>query len=190
MPITFITGPVRSGKSSWAEHLAIQSAVHPVYVATAERFPDDDEWERRLRLHRERRADRFTLIETGLSGAPSLEEVVTAARQENALVVDSLGTWLAHRFSLQIARSGELDVDALKLEAARLVSALGLARARLYVIGEEVGWSTVSSERSARIFSDVLGRLNRRVASLAEQAYLVVCGYAVDLRTIGRNVEE
>jgi adenosyl cobinamide kinase/adenosyl cobinamide phosphate guanylyltransferase len=36
----------------------------------------------------------------------------------------------------------------------------------------------------------VLGRLNRRVASLAEQAYLVVCGYAVDLRTIGRNVEE
>jgi len=190
VPITFITGPVRSGKSSWAEHLAIQSAVRPVYVATAERFPDDEEWERRLRLHRERRTDRFTLIETGLSGAPSLEEVLVAARQENTLVIDSLGGWLAHRFSSQIARSGELDIDALELESGRLVNALDLARARLYVIGEEVGWSTISAERSARIFSDVLGRLNRRVASLAERAYLVVCGYAVDLKALGRNVEE
>ena len=51
--IVLITGGQRSGKSSYAEALALQSAPDPVHVATARIF--DDEFRERVRRHQERR---------------------------------------------------------------------------------------------------------------------------------------
>ena len=152
VPITFITGPVRSGKSTLAERLALATGGRPVYVATAERHPRDAEWQERLARHRERRGDRFELIETAVADGLSLEDVVASADASQTLLVDSLGTWLAHRISLQLAEGGEsIDGDLLECEAQELCTLLARTRARVVIVSEEVGWSVVSIMRSARV---------------------------------------
>ncbi|HAG82205.1 MAG TPA: bifunctional adenosylcobinamide kinase/adenosylcobinamide-phosphate guanylyltransferase, partial [Cyanobacteria bacterium UBA12227] len=53
--IILITGPARSGKSEWAETLAIQTGKAVIYVATAQAQPDDVEWLSRIEKHQQRR---------------------------------------------------------------------------------------------------------------------------------------
>ena len=68
--LILVSGPARSGKSRWAEHLLHH---HPVvtYIATAAARPDDRDWQKRLEAHRQRRPD---------TGA-SLNQKVSLSRQ-------------------------------------------------------------------------------------------------------------
>jgi adenosylcobinamide kinase/adenosylcobinamide-phosphate guanylyltransferase len=130
-------------------------------------------------------------IETGLLDAPSLVEIAGAGRAGAALLVDSLGTWLAAEMSARFEVGGEpaaLDIDALEAECSKAADALATSAARAIVVGDEAGWGLVPPYPSGRVFRDVLGRMQQRLAARAERAYLVVAGYAIDLRAAGRLV--
>jgi adenosylcobinamide kinase/adenosylcobinamide-phosphate guanylyltransferase len=191
MPLTFVTGPVRSGKSRFAERLAMESGGDVTYVATARTDPTDVEWVARIAHHVARRPPAWQTIETGLLDAPSLVEIAGAGRAGAALLVDSLGTWLAAEMSARFEVGGEpaaLDIDALEAECSKAADALATSAARAIVVGDEAGWGLVPPYPSGRVFRDVLGRMQQRLAARAERAYLVVAGYAIDLRAAGRLV--
>ncbi len=59
--IILITGGQRSGKSQYAERLALSLSPNPVYVATAHIW--DDEFRQRVEKHQERRGPEWTNIE-------------------------------------------------------------------------------------------------------------------------------
>ena len=59
--VHMITGGERSGKSSYAERLALADSPNPIYLATARIW--DDEFRERVRLHQERRGAEWTNIE-------------------------------------------------------------------------------------------------------------------------------
>ena len=59
--IILITGGSRSGKSSYAEKLALSLSTTPVYLATARIW--DEEFRERVRRHQERRGPQWTNIE-------------------------------------------------------------------------------------------------------------------------------
>ena len=59
--IIMITGGARSGKSSYAEQLALSLSSNPVYLATARIW--DDEFRQRVKIHQERRGPEWTNIE-------------------------------------------------------------------------------------------------------------------------------
>ena len=59
--VHMITGGERSGKSSYAERLALADSSNPIYLATARIW--DDEFRERVRLHQERRGAEWTNIE-------------------------------------------------------------------------------------------------------------------------------
>jgi adenosylcobinamide kinase/adenosylcobinamide-phosphate guanylyltransferase len=89
---TLILGGARSGKSTWAEHLASQSG-HPVlFVATA--TAGDDEMAERIARHRAQRPPEWRTIEES-SGL--LDAVQTAARPGDAVLVDCLTLWVSNR---------------------------------------------------------------------------------------------
>jgi adenosylcobinamide kinase/adenosylcobinamide-phosphate guanylyltransferase len=191
MPLTFVTGPVRSGKSRFAERLAMESGGDVTYVATARTDPTDVEWVARIAHHVARRPAAWQTIETGLLDAPSLVEIAGAGRAGAALLVDSLGTWLPAEMSARFEVGGEpaaLDIDALEAECSKAADALATSAARAIVVGDEAGWGLVPPYPSGRVFRDVLGRMQQRLAARAERAYLVVAGYAIDLRAAGRLV--
>ena len=59
--IILITGGQRSGKSMYAERLALSMTDQPIYFATARIW--DEEFKERVKRHQARRGDNWTNIE-------------------------------------------------------------------------------------------------------------------------------
>jgi adenosylcobinamide kinase/adenosylcobinamide-phosphate guanylyltransferase len=192
MAVVFITGPVRSGKSAFAVRLAGESGLDVTYVATAAASPEDAEWRARLARHTRERPQAWRTIETAPLAHHAQLELFRTASPTECLLVDALGTWLAAGIG---ARIELLEIDyvvfeaQLDREAAEFVDAMLASPARVLVVSEQVGWDVVPVAASARLFRDVMGRMAQRLAARAEAAYLVVAGYALDLRANGEPVE-
>ncbi len=166
---------MRSGKSRFAERLARERGGDVVYVATGLRDPADPEWVERIAHHAARRPAEWRLVETAAEKAPALEALCRDADASSTLIVDSFGTWLGTQMGP--------GVEGARLEAGALaaVEALLACPAHAIVVGDEVGWGVVPEYPSGRIFRDVLGRAQQRLAAGSIAAYLVVAGFALDL---------
>ncbi|MBV8530073.1 MAG: bifunctional adenosylcobinamide kinase/adenosylcobinamide-phosphate guanylyltransferase [Candidatus Eremiobacteraeota bacterium] len=192
MAVVFITGPVCSGKSAFGVRLARESGRDVIYVATAAGAPEDVEWRARLTRHvRDRPASWRTIETAGMTHASQLALFRDASPAE-CLLVDALGTWLADRIA---ARIDLLEIDYTVLEsqldeeAAEFVDAMLASRAHVIAVSEQIGWDVVPVAASARLFRDAMGRMVQRLAKHAERVYLVVAGYALDLRGKGEPIE-
>jgi len=181
--LTFITGPVRSGKSSLAQRIAARSGRPVIFCATAAIDADDEEWSARIARHRAERPAVWTTIETAVPQSTGLLAVLRSAASSEIVIVDSLGTWLADLMGRHALGTSVVEWhDEIDAYASQLVDAVEGCAANLVVISEEVGWGVVPVHVSGRVFRDVIGRTNRRLCALAEQAYLVVSGVALDLK--------
>jgi adenosylcobinamide kinase/adenosylcobinamide-phosphate guanylyltransferase len=176
--LTLLTGPVRSGKSTFALALARESGRDPVYVATAAIDPGDPEMGERVARHRAERGGMRTL-ETDETAGPRLADALRALGPGDVAVVDSLGTWLS---SYVVAET------PLEEPVAALLAALAATPADVVMVAEETGWGVVPPYPLGRTFRDELGRLTATIAGNAGRAYLVVAGFAVDLRAAGRRI--
>lgn len=174
--LILVTGPARSGKSEWAEYLAVQSGRAVTYVATAAVDPHDDDWQARIAAHRRRRPATWQTREV----PQNLAAAVADARPEDCWLVDSLGTWLANCLE-------QSEQDWLQTQQALLI-ALQQRSAQIILVAEETGWGVVPAYPLGRTFRDRLGGLIRQIGTLADQAYLVAAGHAVDLRRWGTPV--
>ncbi|MEO1620309.1 MAG: bifunctional adenosylcobinamide kinase/adenosylcobinamide-phosphate guanylyltransferase [Cyanobacteria bacterium J06632_3] len=180
MAIILITGPSRSGKSEWAEQLALQNAEKKqqqvVYVATARTNSDDAEWQARIERHRLRRPDGWCCEEVPVA----LAEAIAQHNKVHCLLIDSLGTWLANLI--------EQDDAQWQQAQAQVMSALRSTSADVILVAEETGWGIVPAYELGRRFRDRLGTLSRSVGALSEAVYLVASGYAIDLKQLGHPV--
>ncbi len=188
MGVTLVTGPVRSGKSRYVVEIAQASGRRVSYVATAIRDGSDGEWDSRLTRHVHDRPASWESIESASLGHDALIALFRDGDPEQCIVVDALGTWLAARIATHIDAL-ERDFAGFESqmddEAAELAQAMLESRAQVVVVAEEVGWDIVPIAASARLFRDVLGRLKQRLAAGADAVFLVVCGFALDLRALG-----
>ena len=152
------------------------------YVATAARIAGDADWESRIERHRTDRPNEWKTIE--VAGAHSLiRTTVSSAEPQSTLLIDSFGTWLADQLS-QLPRGEDTaaTLEALLDFGRYFVETVSAARANVIVVSEETGWSVHPEHTSARLFRDALGFTNQRLARLAQESYLVVSGYAIDLK--------
>lgn len=185
--LTLITGPVRAGKSSFALQLARTSGKSPVYVATALIDPSDPEMTERVARHRAARGDLRTLEVDERTG-PGLAAVLGELAASEIAVVDSLGTWLGGLLlgAEERAAAEPLAVaERVARDATFLREAVRSMKADAVIVAEEAGWGVVPPSPVGRIFRDELGRTTAALARSAARAYLVVAGYAVDLRAVG-----
>ncbi len=163
-----VTGGVRSGKSRHAESLlAGRPAV--TYVAPGPADDDDPDWAARIAAHRERRPATWTTVET--------RALADALTTREPVLIDCLGTWLAgvlderglwERPSEEVTAVVETLLDGL-------VSALA-GREDVVLVTNEVGLGIVPAYRSGRLFRDLLGIVNLRVAAACDEVHLVVAG--------------
>jgi adenosylcobinamide kinase/adenosylcobinamide-phosphate guanylyltransferase len=174
--ISLVTGPARSGKSEWAEALAAQSGRSVIYVATSKLDPTDQEWQRRIEQHRDRRPEHWHVWEVPLA----LPEAILAATTQDCLLVDSLGTWLANTL--------DQDDETWQSTVETLLASLQRTPSQVILVAEETGWGLVPVYPVGRLFRDRLGALTRQVGAIAGSVYLVVAGYALDVRRLGEGV--
>jgi adenosylcobinamide kinase/adenosylcobinamide-phosphate guanylyltransferase len=175
-PITLVTGPARSGKSEWAETLATKSNKRVTYIATSTIDPEDQDWQARIAQHRQRRPANWQVKEVPVD----LAGAIASATAQDCLLIDSLGTWLANLL--------DQEEDSWHQTVATLVKSLKQTSSTVILVSEETGWGVVPAYPLGRKFRDRLGYLTRQVGAIADPAYLVVAGYAVDLRLIGTSI--
>lgn len=171
-----VLGGTRSGKSTHAESVVAAAGAPVVYVATAADPGDDGEMSARISAHRERRPDGWVTVET--------DEIIIALRDhpDSAVLVDDLGGWLTRRLD---ATLGWADHGAPVLaELDSLVEAVAAHPGPLVLVSPEVGLGVVPDTAAGRIFSDLLGTLNRRLAHACDEAVLVVAGRALPLTDV------
>jgi adenosylcobinamide kinase / adenosylcobinamide-phosphate guanylyltransferase len=192
MAVVFITGPVCSGKSAFGVRLARESGCAVTYVATAASALEDVEWRARLVRHVRDRPAQWPTIETARMTDGAQLDLFRNAAAGTCLVVDALGTWLAAKIA---ARIDLLEVDysvleaQLDEEAAAFVDAMLDSQAYVVAVSEQIGWDVVPVAGAARLFRDALGRMAQRLAKRAEKVYLVVAGYALDVRALGEPID-
>ncbi|MGC1380132.1 MAG: bifunctional adenosylcobinamide kinase/adenosylcobinamide-phosphate guanylyltransferase [Candidatus Baltobacteraceae bacterium] len=193
MAVVLVTGPVRSGKSAFAAGLARASGCEVTYVATAAGELEDAEWRARLTRHVRDRPAAWRTLETATMSRAAQLTFFREAPSNACLLVDALGTWLAARISASIELL-EIDYTVLESqldqEAAEFVDALLASPAYVIAVSEQIGWDVVPVAASARLFRDAMGRMVQRLAKGADHVYLVVAGYALDLRAAGEPIDE
>ena len=125
----------------------------------------DEDLQRRVKLHRERRPRGWGTLEIG-----DLDEVLNAAKRWDAVLLDSLTLWVSARQEQALA---EFD---------RFLASTGDLSVPFLLVSDEVGLGVVPESESGRMFRDVLGLINQRAAEAAEEVHLCFAGVAVRIK--------
>lgn len=176
----FVTGGARSGKSTFAESLALETGVEVVYLATME--PGDEELRDRVLRHQARRPEGWTTVEEPLH----LATVLSAASGTACVLIDCVSLWVTNRLlelddeepSLAAAAALEAALDA---QVDALIGAIRTREGITIAVTNEVGGGLVPAYALGRVYRDVLGRVNQRLSRAADQAWLLVSGRALEL---------
>jgi adenosyl cobinamide kinase/adenosyl cobinamide phosphate guanylyltransferase len=170
MPLTFLLGGARSGKSALAARLAAEWEGSVLVLVTAE-ARDDRELAARIERHRRERPATWETVEEPLDLVGELRRAPAGA----FVVVDCLTLWSAN--ALEAGWSHE-QVERAAGDAAAL--AAGRASPTV-VVSNEVGMGVVPDTPLGRSFRDLQGRVNTVFAAQADRACLVVAGRALEL---------
>ena len=180
--VLFVTGGARSGKSRFAERLATQRAeagAPVVYLATME--PLDEELQLRVARHRADRPASWSTVEAPLA----IVEALRGIDDHACVLLDCLSLWVSNRLMPLGDPPAFEDVEGLEADLdAELASLLEVAAGRdgtLIVVSNEVGAGVVPETPLGRVYRDLLGRANQRVAAGAARAWLLVAGRALEL---------
>ena len=166
--IIMITGGARSGKSSYAEQLALSLSPTPVYLATARVW--DEEFRQRVQKHQERRGPEWTNIE---------EEKELSKHQlaGPVVLIDCITMW-RNNFFFDLHDAVDTTLDAMKQEFLKLTN----QDATFIFVTNEIGMGGTSPNDIQRRFTDLQGWFNQFVASKADEVILMVSGIPVKIK--------
>ncbi len=173
--IVFILGGARSGKSSWAEKLALElegEGRSVVYLATCESRPDDREMVDRIARHRERRPSSWRTVEAPFTAVEELGR----AGADTVVLLDCLGLWVSNMLHAQEEQEDNGVTDFILARVDELLAAARRSRCALIVVSNETGCGLVPTSRLGRLFRDTLGWANQAVARESDEAWLLVAG--------------
>ncbi len=189
MSIHLILGGARSGKSAYAEKLAIESDLPVTYIATAQIY--DDEFKARVQHHKDRRPENWKLVEepyylSNVLKYSSLEANIHAAsgvsknaRNIQCVIVDCLTLWLAQCICPECAPPDGVDWQS---EREKFLAILPKLQGNIILVSNEVGMGIVPLGEINRQFQDEQGRLNQAVAAIADKVTFVAAGLPLKLK--------
>ena len=164
-----VLGGARSGKTGFAERLAMRAGETPLYLATAQAL--DAEMRDRVKLHQQQRHKRFATFEEPLELAEALK---TSAGKHDVILVDCLTLWITNLLGAN--KNVALAVD-------ELVDALNwIDTTRVILVSNEVGLGIVPDNPLARMFRDLAGAAHQRLGEICGEVHFVVAGLPMTLK--------
>jgi adenosylcobinamide kinase/adenosylcobinamide-phosphate guanylyltransferase len=173
--LTLVIGGARSGKSQFAQSLCAQ-AVRVAYIATA--LADDDEMRNRIARHRTARPAGWLTVEEPLALA---EAIARIAPESDVVVIDCLTVWLSNFCWHHREVPPEALEECTLATVDRLISAS--AAGAVIAVSNEVGCGIVPENSLGRLFRDLQGIVNQRVARAAETVYHLVAGIPTRIKS-------
>ena len=188
--IILITGGERSGKSRYAEEMALSLSDHPIYLATARIW--DEEFRQRVKIHQSRRGPEWTNVE---------EEKFLSHHKFNGevILIDCITLWTTNFFfdyvsspyhsseksisyeghmALSGIRQVEDTLETVKNEFLKFTN----QNATFIFVTNEIGMGGTPANDVQRRFTDLLGWVNQFVASQADEVILMVSGIPVKIK--------
>jgi adenosylcobinamide kinase / adenosylcobinamide-phosphate guanylyltransferase len=183
--IILITGGARSGKSNYAEKLAMETKGRVLYIATS--IPFDDEMKDRVKKHKERRPSTWDTFE----GYKNLKQVFNNAdMQFDTILLDCITIMVTN---LMFDKAGdkfdelnEEEINTMEKEILQevddFINAAEISLKTVIIVTNEIGCGIVPEYKMARVFRDIAGRVNQYIASRVNEVNLVVCGIPIKIK--------
>ncbi len=188
--LVFITGGARSGKSTFAEKIAAERLVadgqqkNVLYIATA--VPFDDEMKLRIQKHKERRPAKWQTVEA----YRDLDKVIEMNIEgKSAVLLDCITVMITN---LMVERN--LDWDRMEAEELYRIETeidceikkfIDIAKNKevlFIVVSNEIGMGLVPEYTMSRVFRDIAGRVNQKLAEAADEVFFCVSGIPVKIK--------
>jgi adenosylcobinamide kinase/adenosylcobinamide-phosphate guanylyltransferase len=184
--LILIVGGARSGKSRFAQQLAVRLGSNNVdFIATAE--AGDSEMARRIQVHQRTRPAAWVTQEC----PTNIAQVVAELPERNSVVLLDCVTLLVSNLLLSCGESPDADViqSVVDAEVQAMLSAFARRKGTAIVVSGEVGQGPVPEYPLGRLFRDLLGWANQSIAAQADEVYLMVAGFPVEVRALATTLE-
>lgn len=166
--IYYITGGERSGKSSFAQNLALSLSNTPKYMATSRIW--DLDHQKRIDRHKADRDARWTSIEEE-------KDLASAIITDDVIVIDCVTLWLTN-FYVDTKNNVERCLELAKAEFDKLLK----IDATIIIISNEIGMGVHAQTEVGRKFTELQGWMNQHIAKHANKATMMVSGIPLTLK--------
>lgn len=166
--VILITGGQRSGKSRYAQDLALNLTPNPVYLATSRIW--DEEFRRRVLRHQAERGPEWT----------NIEEEKYLSRHDltgRVVIIDCVTLWCTN-FFFDLDSQVEAALEQIKREFDAFIR----QEATFIFVTNELGMGGVSVDETQRKFTDLQGLVNQYIASKADKVLLMVSGMPLNVK--------
>lgn len=166
--IILITGGQRSGKSKYAQKMALSLSTNPVYMATSRVW--DEEHRKRIERHKADRGCEWTNME---------EETLLSLHnlEGRVILVDCVTLWATNYF-FDYQSDTDKSLDSLKSEFENFTKQNGV----FIFVTNEIGMGEMSQNKLQRQFADLQGWINQFIAEKADEVYLMISGIPLKIK--------
>ncbi len=201
MPLIYVTGGAKSGKSRFAENMLLSlnnGKQKNIYLATSIVF--DEEMQMKVELHKERRQDKWVTVEGYKDFYKCLESTFAEEKSQerensekkgfrNNILVDCLTNMVSNI----IFENTDIDWDSptkeqmkkcdemVEKQVEELLNISGEFE-NMIVVSNELGMGIVPSYHLGRYFREIAGKMNQLVAEKADEVYFVISGIPMKIK--------
>ncbi len=166
--IYYISGGERSGKSNYAQDLALTLTNKPIYVATSRIW--DDNFKDRVQHHTNDRDHRWTTIEEE-------KEISKHLKPDQVYVIDCVTLWLTNFYV-----DTKNDIETCLKQAKQQFDLMKGSGATLIIISNEIGMGLHAQTEVGRKFTELQGWTNQYIAQQSDKATFMVSGLPLTLK--------
>jgi len=179
--IILLLGGARSGKSYFAQEMA-KKMEKVLFVATA--APGDEDMRLRIERHKNDRPRNWRTLEATEHVGNRIEDEI---REEQTVIIDCITLLVSNVFcrhdESQFENLAEEELErAVLSEIQELQTCLKNVEASFIIISNEVGLGIVPDNRMGRLYRDLLGKANQKLAQYADEVYLMVAGIPLRIK--------
>ena len=166
--LILVTGGQRSGKSRYAQELALHLSDNPVYLATSRVW--DEEFKERVKRHQQDRGAQWTNLEE--------EKFISKCDvRGRVVVIDCVTLWSTNFFF-----DNDSDVDRSLEEIKEEFDRFTRQEATFIFVTNEIGMGGIAVDPVQRRFTDLQGWVNQYIGRAADEVVLMVSGIAMRVK--------
>lgn len=182
--IIFVTGGANSGKSEFAEELTVSLGGNTTYIATSNVLDSEMEEKRKKHLIRRQKYSWSTI--------EAYKDLGTSIRRDNfsqTYILDCIGMLVSNyifeddfEFDATDKRACLLIEEKLNDEIVGILDSIKAKDINFVFVSNEIGMGLIADSALNRYYSKLLGEINKKIARVADEVYLVVSGIQIRIK--------
>lgn len=179
-----VTGGSRSGKSSYAEKLCKDTNDKVAYIATSIAF--DEGMKDRIKKHRDSRPKDWKTYEIYKDIYNYINEISECSNTVLLDCVTLLVNNLMFEFDLDWDNCSRSDIDSvenyIQNQVDKLIKEIRKTGIYFVFVTNELGMGVIPANRLSRIYTDIAGRINQKIADLSDEVYILISGIPLKIK--------